>query len=136
MKHIRPTLRAEDVYAFGDSSERVTSNVLADCIYSWSIVVRTNELLPELPRDDEDSWMLTISYINREEEPASSYEAAVARLKDRYRQAVFSKDWEKFGADHERQLVWANPSDAACDTVGFRAVAQILRPLPPQKKRG
>lgn len=79
--------------------------------------------------------MLTISYLNREEEPASSYEAAVAHLKARYRQAVFSKDWEQFGADYERQLVWAKPSDAACDVIGIRAVAQILRPLPPQKKK-
>ena len=73
--------------------------------------------------------MLTISYLNREEELAANYETAVDLLKDRFRQASFSKNWEPFGLEHERQLVWANPSDAACDVVGFRAVAQILRPL-------
>ncbi len=73
--------------------------------------------------------MLTISYLNREEELAANYDTAVNLLKDRFRQAAFSKHWEPFGLEHERQLVWANPSDAACDVVGFRAVAQILRPL-------
>ncbi|MDB5339949.1 MAG: hypothetical protein JWN70_5568 [Planctomycetaceae bacterium] len=73
--------------------------------------------------------MLTISYLNREEESAASYEAAVAVLKSRFRHAAFSKRWEQFGSDYERQLVWATPTEAACDVIGFRAVAQILRPL-------
>ncbi len=73
--------------------------------------------------------MLTISYLNREEEPAATYEAAVAVLKSRFRHASFSKRWEQFGSDYERQLVWATPTEAACDVIGFRAVAQILRPL-------
>ncbi|MES2793821.1 MAG: hypothetical protein V4719_29670 [Planctomycetota bacterium] len=74
--------------------------------------------------------MLIISYTNREEQTADNYDAAVAELKDRFRYATFNKSWEPFGADYERQLVWANASDAACDLVGFRAVAQIVRPLP------
>jgi hypothetical protein len=76
--------------------------------------------------------MLIISYTNREERTADNYDAAVAELKDRFRYATFNKNWEPFGADYERQLVWANASDAACDLVGFRAVAQIVRPLPPE----
>lgn len=83
--------------------------------------------------------MLTISYSNREEEPASSYEAAVTILKMRFRHATFAKTWEPFGCDHERLMVWATPADAACDLIGFRAVAQIVRPLTPPtppKKNG
>ena len=83
--------------------------------------------------------MLTISYSNREEETAATYEAAVSVLKLRFRHATFSKAWELFGVEFERQLVWATPADAACDAVGFRAVAQILRPVPagkPPKKNG
>lgn len=72
--------------------------------------------------------MLTISYLNREEESAATYESAVSILKNRFRQASFSKHWEQFGSDYERQLVWATPTEAACDVIGFRAVAQILRP--------
>ena len=77
--------------------------------------------------------MLTISYSNREEETVATYEAAASVLKLRFRHATFSKKWELFGADYERQLVWATPADATCDAVGFRAVAQILRPITAMK---
>ena len=84
--------------------------------------------------------MLMISYSNREEEPANTFEAAVAVLKMRYRHATFAKHWEPYGPEHERLMVWSTPADAACDPIGFRAVAQILRPLAaakvPIKKNG